>query len=152
MTDEAEDTHNNASKKRGKPFEPGDTRAGRPKGSRHKITILAEKLMSDDVEGVVKSVVDAAKAGDMTAARVILDRIAPPRKDATISIELPEITTLEDVAKAMGMVVQAAANAEIGLSEADTLTKLLQGYATAIESTDVVKRLELLEQRLEAGS
>ena len=149
MTDEIDEDHKKGRNRDGT-FKPG--MGGRPKGSRHKITILAERLMSDDVEGVVQSVVSAAKNGDMTAARVILDRIAPPRKDATICIELPEITTLDDVAKAMGMVVQAAANAEIGLSEADMLTKLLQGYAAAIESTDVVKRLELLEQRLEAGA
>jgi len=149
MAEEVGNSLINAPQKRGRPFEPGDARAGRPKGSRHKITILAEKLMSDDVEGVVQSVVKAAKNGDMQAARVILDRIAPPRKDTTISIELPSIDTLEDIANAMGLIVKAAASSEIGLSEADALTKLLQGYSSALEMTDMAKRLEALEQRLE---
>lgn len=149
MAEEVGNSLINAPQKRGRPFEPGDARAGRPKGSRHKITILAEKLMSDDVEGVVQSVVKAAKNGDMQAARVILDRIAPPRKDTTISIELPSIDTLEGIANAMGLIVKAAASSEIGLSEADALTKLLQGYSSALEMTDMAKRLEALEQRLE---
>jgi hypothetical protein len=35
--------------------------AGRAKGTRHKITLPAEKLMQDDVENVVAAVVDAAR-------------------------------------------------------------------------------------------
>jgi hypothetical protein len=122
--------------------------AGGKKGSRHAITVLAEKLLSEDVEGVVQSVVKAAKNGDTQAARVILDRIAPPRKDSTISIELPEIKSLDDVAQAMSMVVKATANAEIGLSEADMLTKLLQGYSAALEASEISKRLTVLEAKL----
>ena len=46
--------------------------AGPAKGTRHKITMLAEKLMQDDVDNVVAAVVDAARKGDMMAARIIL--------------------------------------------------------------------------------
>ena len=130
-------------------FKPGQSGnpSGRPKGARHKISLLAERLMSDDVEGVVKSVVTAAKNGDMTAARLILERVSPPRKDTPISIELPEIKVMDDVAKAMLVVVQAAANAEIGLSEADSLTRLIQGYGASLEMSELAKRVEALEER-----
>jgi hypothetical protein len=37
--------------------------AGPAKGTRLKITILAEQLMQDDVENVVAAVVDAARKG-----------------------------------------------------------------------------------------
>ena len=83
----------------------------------------------------------------MAACRLILDRIVPARKDATISIDLPEINTIEDAATAMGVIVKAAASAEIGLSEADALTKLVQGMSDALQLTDVVRRLEALETR-----
>jgi len=125
--------------------------AGRPKGSRHKISLLAEKLMSDDVEGVVKSVVSAAKNGDMTAARLILERVSPPRKDTPISIELPDINSIDDVSTAMALVVKSAANAEIGLSEADALTKLLQGYADALHAKELEARISALEQAQTGG-
>jgi hypothetical protein len=64
----------------GRPFQPGRSGnpAGKPKGTRHQITLLAEQLLADDVEQVVAKVVKAAKSGDMTAARLILDRVAPP--------------------------------------------------------------------------
>jgi len=119
--------------------------AGRPKGSRHKISLLAEKLMGDDVEAVISTVVNAAKKGDMTAARLILERVSPPRKDTPISIELPEINGVDDVSKAMAFVVKAAANSEIGLSEADALTRLIQGYSASLEMSQLARRVEALE-------
>lgn len=144
MTEEFDD-HRNYGRNTDGTFTKGNK--GRPKGSRHRVSILAEKLMSDDVERVTKSVIDAAVAGDMAACRLILDRIVPARKDATISIDLPEINTIEDAATAMGVIVKAAASAEIGLSEADALTKLVQGMSDALQLTDVVRRLEALETR-----
>ena len=72
---------------RGRPFEPGQSGnpRGKPRGTRHRVTLLAEKLMADDTEAVMRAVIDAAKGGDMTAARLILDRIAPARKGCPIS-------------------------------------------------------------------
>ncbi len=49
--------------------------AGKPKGARHKTT-----LMQDDAERIVNAVITAACNGDMTAAKIILDRICPPRE------------------------------------------------------------------------
>ena len=147
----SEETDNpaKAGEKQDTKFKPGQSGnpAGKKPGTRHKVSLLAEKLMSDDVEKVTKSVIDAAVAGDMAACRLILDRIVPARKDATISINLPEINTIEDAATAMGVIVKAAASAEIGLSEADALTKLVQGMSYALQLTDVVRRLEALETR-----
>ena len=97
-------TENTAGKQRGKPFKKGQSGnpAGKPKGTRHKTALLAEKLMSDDVEAIVKAVVDAAKSGDLTAAKIVLDRIAPARRDNPVRFELPAIESPADAAKASG--------------------------------------------------
>jgi len=42
--------------------------AGKPKGARHKTTLLAERLMQDDVEKIVNAVLTAARNGNMLAA------------------------------------------------------------------------------------
>jgi hypothetical protein len=49
--------------------------AGKPKGARHKTTLLAERLMQDDVEKIVNAVLIAARNGDMMAAKIIPLRI-----------------------------------------------------------------------------
>jgi hypothetical protein len=85
-------------KQRGRPFQKGTSGnpAGRPRGARHRATVLAEKLMEEDVAKIVASVISAAKAGDMTAARVVLDRLVPVPKDRPICISLPKLETSTD--------------------------------------------------------
>ena len=68
--------------------------AGKPKGARHKTTLLAERLMQDDAERIVNAVITAACNGDMTAAKIILDRICPPRRSRPF--HLPAIERDED--------------------------------------------------------
>jgi uncharacterized protein DUF5681 len=45
--------------------------AGPAKGTRHKITMLAEKLLEDDRDDIVRAVIAAAKGGDPTAMRLL---------------------------------------------------------------------------------
>jgi hypothetical protein len=77
----------------GRRFEPGQSGnpAGKPPGTRHCITMLAEQLMADDAEGVVREVLKAAQAGDMVAARLVLDRIVPVRRGRTVELDMPSI-------------------------------------------------------------
>lgn len=131
MTDEP---RKNERKTRGKPFGPGNP--GKPKGARHKTTLLAEKLMQDDAEAVVKAVVDAAKGGDMTAARIVLDRIAPARRDNPVTIALPKIESAADAAKAMAGVLDAVADGELTPCEAEQVAKLIDTFARTLEVTE----------------
>jgi hypothetical protein len=52
--------------------------------------------MSDDIENVARSVINAAVGGDMTAARIILDRVCPARRDRPISIDITNVATASD--------------------------------------------------------
>ena len=74
---------------RGRPFQAGQSGnpAGRAKGTRTHYSMLAEKLMGGDIEDITRSVIDAAKGGDMTAARIVLDRITPVRRDRPVVFE-----------------------------------------------------------------
>lgn len=119
--------------------------AGKPKGARHKSTILAEKLMADDVGDEVRAVVAAAKGGDMTAARLVLDRIAPPRKGCAINLDLPPIQSATDVAAAMGIVVEAVADGELTPDEGQAVAALLETRRRAIETADLEMRIAAIE-------
>jgi len=103
---------NAAKKQRGRPFKPG--RSGNPvgkaKGTRHRITVLAEKMMEDDAPAVVTAVLGAAKAGDMTAARIILDRVAPARRGRPVKFTLPTLETAAEIVRGLGAIVTAVAD------------------------------------------
>lgn len=60
---------------------------GRPKGSKNKSTILREamesktdRMLSKEVPKVLRVVIEAALKGDMSAAKMILDRAVPVKK------------------------------------------------------------------------
>ena len=134
---------NNASTTRGRPFQEGNP--GRPKGARHRSTILAEKLMAEDAEGVVRAVLDAARAGDMQAAKIVLDRLVPMRKGRPVEIELPPVKTAADVLAAMAAVLDHVAEGEITPDEGATLAGILEAKRRALETVDLERRLAALE-------
>src|SRR5262245_47848151 len=122
----------------GRPFQRGQSGnpAGMRPGTRHRATMLAEKLMGDDIESVVRAVVKAAKDGDMTAARLVLDRIAPPRRASPVLFSLPPVETVADVTKALGSVLARVARGELTPDEGIMIAGLLDAKRKAIETAE----------------
>jgi hypothetical protein len=135
------------------PFEKGQSGnpAGRPPGARNKATLLIEKLLDDDAKSITEKAIELAKAGDSTALRLCLDRIAPPRKDRHIAFDLPKLKRPEDAVAAAGSIVEAVANAELTPSEASEMMKLIEGYTRILEAEDHEQRLRTLEGQLNDG-
>ena len=142
------DLENSAGKQRGG-FRPGHSGnpAGKPPGTRHRVTVLAEKLMADDAESVVRAVIGAAQSGDMTAARLILDRIAPVRKGRPVPLPLPTVETAADVMAALGVTVTAMSEGEITPDEAAVVAGVLEIKRRAIETVEIERRIAALEER-----
>lgn len=133
----------------GRRFQKGQSGnpAGKPKGARHQLTILAEKLMHDDAEAIVQSVLKAAKGGDMTAARLVLERIAPVRKGRPVAFDVPAITTADDLVGAISSLLSAMSQGDVTPDEAATIAGVLDVKRRAIETSDLVKRIEAIEAK-----
>jgi hypothetical protein len=124
-------------------FQPGNP--GRPKGARHKTTLAVETLLDGEAEALTRKAIEMAKAGDMTALRLCLDRIAPARKDRGIAFELPAVTTVTDIVKASGALLLAVAEGELTPSEGGELSKLLDGHRSAMTTAELEARIAKLE-------
>ena len=121
---------------------------GKPKGARHKTTLAIQALLDGEGEALTRKAVELALAGDMTALRLCLDRIAPARKDNPVAIELPTITTSEDAAKAMAAILGAVAEGNITPSEGGEMAKLVEVFIKTLESHEFEQRLKQLEGRI----
>jgi hypothetical protein len=137
------DTRKNAGNTRGRPFQPGNP--GKPRGARHKTTLAMEALLDKEGEALTRVAIKKAKAGDMIALRLCMDRLAPARKDRHVSFELPKIEQAADAAKASAAIVKAVAEGEITPSEASELTRVLESYSRILEVADHEERLKRLE-------
>lgn len=130
-------------------FRPGlsGNPAGKPKGARNKTTLMIEGLMQDGAKAIVDAVITAAQRGDLTAARLVLDRISPPRKDAPIvDLQLPALETAADAIKAMALVIEAVTEGLISPSEASSVTALIETFLRSIETAEFERRLAALEE------
>jgi hypothetical protein len=133
----------NAPKTRGRPFEPGN--AGRPKGARNKATLMVERMIEGEAEAVASVAVALAKAGDTTMIKAVLDRIAPARKEPTVTIDLPPIQSPADAPLVAARLIEAVAAGEIAPGEAQGLAALLEAFRKQTELASFEERLAALE-------
>jgi hypothetical protein len=131
------------------PFKKGQSGNpdGRAPGSRNKATLLIEQLLDDDARKITEKAIELAKAGESTALRLCLDRLAPPRKDRHIAFNLPKLERPEHAVLAAASIVEAVANAQLTPSEAAEMMKLVEGYTRILEAEDHEQRLRALERQ-----
>jgi Family of unknown function (DUF5681) len=138
---------------RGKPFRKGQSGnpAGKPKGTRHRATMLAEQLLDGEAEAMVRTLIEKAKQGDMNALRLCLDRIVPPRRDRPVQFTIPALNSADDASKAMAAITTAVAGGELTPTEAAALSSVIETYVRAVEASEIERRLKLLEEQHFAG-
>lgn len=130
-------------------FKPGQSGnpAGKPKGARHATTRIVEALLDGEAEELARKAIELAKSGDGAMLRLALERIAPVRKDAPISFELPPIETVGDAKSASAAVLTAVAAGEISPSEGTAVMGLLVSHKLIVEATDFETRIAALESK-----
>jgi hypothetical protein len=86
--------------------------------------------------------------GDTTALRLCLERIAPPRRDAPVTFDLPRMETARDAAKAAGAVLGAVADGDLTPTEGAHIMGLVETYRRTLETSDLEARLRYMEETL----
>lgn len=118
---------------------------GRPKGVKDRRVALRD-LLEPHADKLVKKVVDLALAGDVQALRICIDRIIPPMRERAISVELPDTADAAGCADAQAKIVAAVAAGEILPGEGEALAGLVEHRRRAVETTDLRRRVEALEE------
>jgi hypothetical protein len=123
--------------------------AGRPRGARDKRTLAAESMFDRDAADIIEKVTELAKAGDVTAIRLCLDRIYPRPRERPMALDLPPMTTAADAVAAMGAITQAVGDGDIGPQEAAGLAKVVAGFSQTIVNAELEQRLDEAERAIE---
>ena len=82
----------------------------------------------------------------MTAMRLCLERICPPRKDRPVLIDLPEMTGSEDASRVMAGILEAVTDGDITPDEARGVSSIVEVYRKTLETSELETRLSALEQ------
>ncbi len=121
---------------------------GRPKGSKNRATLLAMAAMEGELDAVVRKVIEAAKNGDLVAARLVVDKLIPAAKSRPLSIQLPPLADIAACREAQASVFSAVANGELLPDEGEQLSTLIEHQRKGLEAETILARLTAIEERL----
>lgn len=128
---------------RGKPFRPGESGnpAGKPPGT-GKIEPLRAAIR-EHVPEIIKAMVTQAKAGDVGAAKLLLERTLPPVKP----VQEPAPVALEGatLTEKAGSILDAVSTGRLSVSDAKALLEALAAVAKIAEVDELTRRIEVLE-------
>jgi hypothetical protein len=130
-----------------KPGESGNPR-GKPKGAINKTTRLALELFEGGIKNIAEVVIKQAQDGDLTAARLVLDKLVPNARER--AVELPGLPSTENpagVAEAQAAILQAVASGDLTPGEAATLSGIVENRRKAIETQELEQRIKAIEER-----
>lgn len=132
-----------------KGFQPGQSGnpAGKPKGTRNHATRMVLSLMEGNVEAITQAVIDAARQGDLAAAKLVIERIAPPVRERPLDIHLPATDSAEGIREAQSAIVQAVACGDLLPAEGTTLSTIVEAKRKAMETLELEQRITALEAK-----
>lgn len=122
--------------------------AGRPKGSRNKVTEFCELLLDDQADRIVQAVIRKACAGHGTAMQLCVDRLMPARRDRHVAFAMPAIASLKDLSGAQEALLQQTSSGVLTPSEGATVAGLLEARRRVLETVQLEERLAAIEARL----
>lgn len=123
-------------------FAPG--RSGNPKGRASSESKQLRAKLQTDGDAVLSVVLEAAKAGDLAACKLVLDRVCPALKPtaAPVYIPLPPQAGIAGTARAF---IDAAARGDLPADIAAQMVTAVASLARIVEIDDLAKRLDALE-------
>jgi len=125
-------------------FKPGQS--GNPKGRPKDKTPVFQlrKAITDAMPDILEQLVEQAKAGDVAAAKVLIDRVCSPLKPQAMPINLPINGTLADQG---AEIIRATMAGQIPPDIGSQLISTLAAQSKIIEIDELTKRVEALERK-----
>jgi hypothetical protein len=113
---------------------------GRPKGV-NRVKILRSMI---DVPALIETLKVSAAAGDVAAAKLLLERALPALKAVELGVKLP---IGNDLAASGQTVVAAIASGKVTPDQGQAVMASLASQARLIETTELIERIEALEAK-----
>lgn len=128
-----------------KPGQSGNPK-GRPKGSRNRTSLIAEEFEKEG-SAVAQVVIQAAKNGDIHAANIVLQRLAPPLKPRSEKVKFA-IDTTKPLTEQAAQVLQAIAEGDVDPDSGRALIDCISSFAGLRELDELTNRLSEIEKRI----
>jgi len=146
-------------------------RGGRPPGAPNKVTVATRERIENEADPIAflgtvmrGEAIKSAPAKEegtqiaifpttdqrISAARVLADKLVPNAKARPITMEVPKFETAGDLVAALGSVIETMACGEITPDEAAIIAGVIEHKRRAIETVEIMARLDVLEAKQRA--
>jgi hypothetical protein len=99
-------------------------------------------------EEITRKCVELAKAGDVTAIRLCLERLCPVRK-ARVKFPMPMPETLADLPQTVAAIVKAVADGTLAPEEGAAAASVVEAWRRAVDLAEIEARLRQVETAIE---
>ena len=124
-------------------FAKGNSGGGRKKGVPDRRTAPFRAAIDKAMPDILATVIKQAKAGDIQACKILLDKSLPSAKPVEEARPIP--ITGDTLSKKAASVVQAVSDGVISTDEGVRLLHALGGVARIIETDELDRRVAILE-------
>ena len=121
--------------------------AGKPKGAVSKMTKLRQSI-EKDLPDIIQAVTEQAKAGDMAACKLLMDRVMPALRPTDQPIVLPLAGA--DLGADGRAAIEATGKGDITPEQSKALLSGLGTLARVVEVGELLQRIEALEKSINA--
>ena len=111
-----------------------------------RVTLAIEVLLEGEAEKLTRKAIELALGGDLTAIKLCLDRVCPPRKSRTINMDLSKTETILDISKAHALVVKGIGDGTLDPDEGQILSNILEARKKVVETEKLGQRINVLEE------
>ena len=125
-------------------WKPGQS--GNPAGRTPGVEKIRQ-LLEPKREELVAKAVEMALAGDATALRICIDRLAPPPRAESAPVTIPGLSEAKGLQAKAERIVEAVGQGEITPDVATMILGALSSYAKAVEVEELSRRIAELENR-----
>jgi hypothetical protein len=105
--------------------------------------LLASAVLELERPALLRKAVELALDGDVPMLKFLLGRLLP--RDRLLNFEVPRMEFADDGVEAVGRIVRAVAEGKMTPTEGAHLAEIIRTYTAAIETNDIVSRVERLE-------
>jgi len=113
----------------------------------NKTNRMIQELIAASAGEIVQKMIDAALGGDISAAKICLERVSAPLRDTPITFTLPAIKKPDDILPAQASILEQVATGGLTTSEGNAICSIIGSIGMNAKIEEFMQRLETLENQ-----
>ncbi len=119
--------------------------SGNPKGRPPMMPAEMRIRLIEASPAIIDKIIESAESGDMTAARLVMERLAPVRKASSEPVVIDGLEAAESLSDKAKYILNSVSRGECPADIGTTLIQSISAVAKIIEIDELERRISVLE-------